>query len=390
MRDATNERVSTPRERIRIIGIGKAGCSVIDRIVERWENRLPTVAIHTHENMLAASTAPTRLQIGAVVSKGMGCGGDPEVGRRAAEDDAALLGNIIADTDIAFLVAGLGGGTGTGVMPAMVRMAREAGVLTLCFVTTPFDFEGDSRKTRAERGLAELVDLADITVVVPNQRLFEVTGGEANLKDAFSQADEALSTGVYAIWQLVSGHGLINVDFADLQNLAHNTGGACGLAHGLATGRQRAGRAAAAALDCPMLGSEAIGQSAALLVSVVGSPDITLREINEITGKVSAAAGRGARIFTGATIDADMNDSVLVTIVASRRWEHDGAQDPADAASVSAKKQGRSKQKPQATQTDLALTAMRKGRFKDVEPTIFQGEDLDVPTFIRRGIAVDK
>lgn len=390
MRDVLNDSGVTPRERIRIIGVGKAGCSVVGRIVERWENRLPTVAVHTHEKMLAASLAPTRLQIGTVVAKGMGSGGDPEVGRRAAEDDAALLHNVLLDTDIAFLVAGLGGGTGTGAMPAMVRMAREAGVLTLCFVTTPFDFEGDSRKTRAERGLSELVGLADITVVVPNQRLFEVTGGEANLKDAFSQADEALSTGIYAIWQLVSKHGLINVDFADLQNLARNTGGACGLAHGLARGPQRAGQAAGAALDCPMLGRETIAHSAALLVSVVGSPDITLREINEITGTVGAAAGKGARIFMGATIDTDMTDGVLVTIVASQRWEQgETAADPAGASSAQGKKHGR-RSKSQATQADLALTAMRKGRFKDVEPTIFQGEDLDVPTFIRLGITIEK
>lgn len=389
MLDMLKEGGATPRERIRIVGIGKAGCGVVGRIVERWENRLATVAVHTHEKMLAASLAPTRLQIGAAVTKGMGAGGDPEVGRRAAEDDASLLRNVFADTDIAFLVAGLGGGTGTGALPAAVRMARDAGVLTLCFVTTPFEFEGYSRKARAERGLEELIGLADIAVVVPNQRLFEVTGGNASLKDAFSQADEALSTGVYAIWQLVSRHGLINVDFADLQSLARHSSGACGLAHGQSNGPKRAGLAARAALDCPMLGREAVAQSAALLVSVVGSPDVTLREINEITGLVGAAAGKGAHIFTGATIDADMADTVLVTIVASQRWEQEQAVEPANAASVAGRKHGR-KQKPQATQTDLALMAMRKGRFKDVEPTVFEGEDMDIPTFMRRGLTVDK
>lgn len=389
MRDMLSEGGATPRERIRIVGIGKAGCSVVGRIVERWDNKLPTVAVHTHEKILAASLSPVRLQIGAAVSKGMGAGGDPEIGRRAAEDDAELLRNILAGSDIAFLVAGLGGGTGTGVLPAMVRMAREAGVLTLCFVTTPFDFEGDSRKARAERGVEELIGLADITVVVPNQMLFEATGGNASLKDAFSLADEAMSTGVYAIWQLVSRHGLINVDFADLQSLARHTGGACGLAHGQARGPDRAIVAAKAALDCPMLRKETVAQSAALLVSVVGGSDITLREINEITGAVGAAAGKGSRIFMGATIDADMADSVTVTIVAARQWEQEQAIEPAGVAAAAGKKHGR-KQKPLATQTDLALQTMRKGRFKDVEPTIFNGEDVDVPTFIRRGIVVEK
>lgn len=388
MRDMFSQGGATPQERIRIIGVGKAGCSVVGCIVERWANRLSTVAVHTHEKILAASMAPVRLQIGAVVTRGMGAGGDPEIGKRAAEDDAELLRNTLVDTDIAFLVAGLGGGTGTGVLPAMVKMAREAGVLTLCFVTTPFEFEGDSRKARAERGLDELIGLADITVVIPNQQIFEATGGNASLKDAFSHADQALSTGVYAIWQLVSRHGLINVDFADLQSLASHTGGACGLAHGQAEGPDRAAAAARAALECPMLHRETVAQSAALLVSVVGGSDITLREINEITGAVSGAAAKGAHIFMGATIDADLADSVLVTIVASRHWEQDQASEPANTA-VAGKKQGR-KQKSQATQTDLALMAMRKGRFKDVEPTIYQGEDMDVPTFIRKGITVEK
>jgi len=326
------------------------------------------------------------------VAKGMGAGGDPEVGRRAAEDDADLLRNLFAETDIAFIVAGLGGGTGTGAIPVLVKMAHDAGTLTLCFVTTPFEFEGESRRARAERGLEELVGLSDLTVVVPNQRLFEVSGGNASLKDAFAQADLALSTGIYAIWELVSRHGLINVDFADLQNLARHSGGACGLAHGQAGGENRAGLAASAALDCPMMGREAVADAAALLVSVVGSADITLGEINEITTVVGAAARKGSHVFMGATIDANLDDSVLVTIVASQRWDQDEEPKEEQAETTPAtggKKHGR-KQKPQATQADLALTTRRKGRFKDVEPTIFEGEDMDVPTFIRRGISVDR
>jgi len=162
----------TPQERIRIIGVGKAGCSAVGRIVARWQNRLATVAVHTNEKQLSTSRSPIRIQIGAAVTKGMGAGGDPDAGRQGAEDDAELLRNVLVDTDIAFMVAGLGGGTGTGALPVLVKIARDAGVLTLCFVSTPFDFEGESRKIRAERGLAELVGIADITVVVPNQKLF--------------------------------------------------------------------------------------------------------------------------------------------------------------------------------------------------------------------------
>ncbi|MEI6219580.1 MAG: cell division protein FtsZ, partial [bacterium] len=339
------------------------------------------------EKQLSTSRSPIRIQIGAAVTKGMGAGGDPDAGRQGAEDDAELLRNVLVDTDIAFMVAGLGGGTGTGALPVLVKIARDAGVLTLCFVSTPFDFEGESRKIRAERGLAELVGIADITVVVPNQKLFEVTDGNASLKDAFSQTDEALSMGVYAIWQLVSRHGLINVDFADLQNLAHHSGGACRLSHGQANGPQRAGLAAGAALDCQMLGREGVAESSALLVSVVGGSDITLREINEITGMIGAAAGKGTRVFMGATIDADMADNILVTIVAFPQWKQEP--ESAGVAPAAGRKHG-NKNRPQATQTDLALTAMRKGRFKDVDPTMFEDEDMDIPTFIRRGIAVEK
>jgi len=394
MREMQQDGGVTPQERIRIVGIGKAGCGVINRIAGRWENRLATVSVHTHEAILSASVAPIRLQIGKAVTKGMGSGGDPETGRRAAEDDLGMLRNIFVDTDITFFVVGLGGGTGTGALPVLVKAAHDAGSLTLCFVTLPFDFEGDGRRARADRGLEELLNIADMTVVVSNQQLFEVAGGNTGLTEAFAQTDQALGTGIYAIWRLVSRQGLINVDFADLQNLARRSGGACALGYGQAGGENRAAEAANLALNCPMLGKDTVGKAAAILVSVVGGTDIKLKEINEITTVVGSTVRKGAHTYMGATVDSDLGDDVLVTIVASQHWKQDPDQEPAvelsDAASpAGAKKHGR-KSKPQATQTDLALTTKRKGRFKDVEPTIFDGEDVDVPTFLRWGIQIDK
>jgi len=374
-----------------IMGLGRAGCAIIGRLAMRRPVGPALAAVHTDAKVLSECTAPTKLQIGKRATLGLGASGDPDLGRRAAEDDMDLLRGFFSGKDIVFIVAGLGGGTGTGAAPALVTAAQDAGALTICFVAMPFSIEGSGRRDRAEKGLVELTGIADLTIAVHNEKLFDPADRQISLQSAFEKIADALDTGIFAMWKLVSRRGLINVDFADLRNFTKDKAQPCVFGYGYAGGANRADVSSEAALKSPLLGGESIAAAESLLVSVIGGPSLTLSEVNRIMAKVTEASRRETRVFMGASVDEEMGDNLLVTVIVPSA---DRTADPPGGSAVGADGQPASvekkKTRTKTTQDILPLTTLGKGRFKDVEPTIFEGEDVDTPTFIRRNIPIDK
>jgi cell division protein FtsZ len=362
-------------------------------MVAGWENGPAIIAINTDAQALAGCAAPTRLQIGAKITKGLGAGGDAKLGMLAAEDDANDIRALFAGMDMVFLVVALGGGTGTGAAPVVARAAHEAGALVIAFATLPFEFEGDSRGAQAAKGLDELREQADVVVAVPNERLFATIDPNSSAQDAFRRADDVLGMGVLAIWKLLMHRGEMNLDFATLRQVARCSQGLAVFGYGEGRGPERAAEAVRTALNSPLLGrSETVSEAESLLVSILGGPDMTLRDINTIMATIRGAAAKNAHLFMGTAFDAQWQDTVSVTIIAAPYWaaEEEAEGKESSEQAVAEPKAGPRKRRARAQQTQLGLDAISKGIFKDVEPTILDGQDLDLPTFLRRGVAIEK
>jgi cell division protein FtsZ len=380
--------------RICAVGVGGGGCNALNGMIEGWENGPAIIAINTDAQALAGSAAPTRLQIGKKITKGMGAGGDVKLGRLAAEDDFDDICRLFGGMEMVFLVAALGGGTGTGAAPVLARAAHEAGALVIAFATLPFGFEGDQRLTQAARGLDDLREQADVVVAVSNERLFEMIDANSSAQAAFKRADYILSMGVLAIWKLLMHRGEMNLDFATLRQVARNSDGVAVFGYGEAHGPERAAEAVRGALNSPLLGrGEAVTEAESVLVSILGGPDMTLRDINTIMAAVRATVRKGAHVFMGTAFDAHWQDTVSVTLIASQYWapeEEPVAEKPATEEAAAPSKPAPRKRRGKAQQTQLGLDSVGKGIFKDVEPTILDGQDLDIPTFFRRGVVIEK
>ena len=376
--------------RICAVGVGGGGCNALNGMVAGWENGPSIMAVNTDAQALAGSAAPTRLQIGKKITKGMGTGGDVTLGRLAAEDDFDDICGLFRGMEMVFIVAALGGGTGTGAAPVLARAAHEADALVIAFATLPFGFEGDQRIAQAAKGLDDLREQADVVVAVPNERLFESIDPNSSAQDAFKHADYILSLGVLAIWKLLMHRGEMNLDFATLRQVTRCSEGVAVFGCGEARGPERANEAVRAALNSPLLGhGEAVAEAESVLVSILGGPDMTLRDINTIMAAVRAAVRKGAHVFMGTAFDTQWQDTVSVTLIAAQYWA--GEDEPAAAKPAGAEpKPAPRKRRGKAQQTQLGLDSVGKGIFKDVEPTILDGQDLDIPTFFRRGVVIEK
>lgn len=383
--------------RMCIVGLGGAGCKVIGRLADSVADGPVLAAVSTDGKALESSRATKMLQIGAGLTSGHGTGGDVGLGRRVAEQDRELLRSLFEGVDLAFLVVALGGGTGTGAAPVVLDAAREAGATVLCFATLPFPFESRSRRDLAEGAVAGLVDVADGVVLVPNEQLFEAVG-ESKVADAFALADEVLAGGVCALWKMIAQPGVIGLDFAHLQKVIRRSAGACALGYGDGRGKGRASTATAALLDGPLLvRGETLAGAASVLVSVVGGPDLTLQEVGEIMDAVNARTSPGAEVSMGTVIDTAWRNRVTIVALVSAgviepAAETDAEDEPAAPAGPGEPgvKKRRKGATPSHSQAELKLGFSSKGRFKDVEPTVLDGEDLDVPTYIRRGLSIDR
>jgi cell division protein FtsZ len=300
---------------IRVVGVGGAGLNALHRMMDAGISQVDFLAVNTDMQALAVSDAPTKIHIGEGVTQGLGSGADPDVGRRAAEEAEDELRATLRGSDMVFVTAGEGGGTGTGAAPVVARVARELGALTVGIVTTPFRFEGTRRRTAAERGVEELRAACDTVIVIPNDRLLEVLDRSTSMVDAFKIADDVLRQGVQGICDLITTPGLINLDFADVRTVMQDAGSAL-MGIGYATGPTRARDAAERALGSPLIDMEIIG-ARGILLSIAGGDDLSLVEVNDAAEVVRQTATDDTNIIFGATVDSRLTGQVWVTVVAT-------------------------------------------------------------------------
>lgn len=392
--NGTGTTETRTRERMRLVGVGRAGVSIVERMLVARSGMFNAAVVDTDARTLGGSQAGIRIQVGDKATRGMGTGGDPATGRKAAEAGVEQLKSVVAGAEVVLIVAGLGGGTGSGVVPELIRVTHAAGAMSLCFVSMPFRFEGSDCTARADAALEEIIAGSDVTVVVRNEDVCDPGAGDLKLKDAFEKADEALSVGAYAIWKLVSHEGLIGLGFADLHTVLKQSGDAYSLGFGWGSGAGRAEVAVRSALECPLLGQGALEKAGAMLVGIIGDAALTLKETDRIMTEVRTTTRMTSGVYMGAVVDEAAQDRLLVTIMVSqKRMMPQKLPDPsgAEKAAVGGRKANEGKQTlPMQVDLNLVSAPSDKGRFKDVAPTILDGEDLDVPTFVRRGIYVEK
>ena len=300
---------------IRVVGVGGAGLNAIHRMIDAGIAQVDFVAVNTDVQALAVSDAPLKIHIGEEVTHGLGSGADPEIGRRAAEEASDQLKAALRGSDMVFVTAGEGGGTGTGAAPVVARIARELGALTVGIVTTPFRFEGTRRRTASERGVDELRAACDTLIVIPNDRLLEVLDRSTSMVDAFRIADDVLRQGVQGICDLITTPGLINLDFADVRTVMQDAGSAL-MGIGYATGDNRAKEAAERALGSPLIDTEIVG-ARGILLSIAGGDDLSLLEVHDAAEIVRGSATDDTNIIFGATVDSRLTGQIWVTVVAT-------------------------------------------------------------------------
>ena len=300
---------------IRVVGVGGAGLNAIHRMMDAGIAQVDFVAVNTDRQALAISDAPIKIAIGEGLTHGLGSGADPGVGRAAAEEAIDQLKAALRGSDMVFVTAGEGGGTGTGAAPVVARIARELGALTVGIVTTPFRFEGTRRRSAAESGVDELRTACDTVIVIPNDRLLEVLDRSTSMVDAFKIADDVLRQGVQGICDLITTPGLINLDFADVRTVMQDAGSAL-MGIGYATGQNRAKEAAERALGSPLIDAEIV-RARGILLSISGGDDLSLVEVNEAAEVVRQTATDETNIIFGATVDPRLTGQVWVTVVAT-------------------------------------------------------------------------
>ncbi|MBW3593156.1 MAG: cell division protein FtsZ [Actinobacteria bacterium] len=300
---------------IRVVGVGGGGLNAVDRMIEAGISQVEFVAVNTDIQQLRACEAPIKLHIGRELTQGLGSGSDPDVGRRSAEEAYDQIKHVLRGSDMVFITAGEGGGTGSGAAPVVARIARELGALTVGIVTVPFRFEGTRRRAQAEAGVEMLRSVCDTVIVIPNDRLLEVLDRSTSMLEAFRIADDVLRQGVQGICDLITTPGLINLDFADVRTIMSDAGSAL-MGIGFATGENRGKEAAERALRSPLIDAEIMGAQG-ILLSIAGGDDLTLLEVNDAAEVIREAATDDTNIIFGATIDERLAGQVWVTVVAT-------------------------------------------------------------------------
>jgi cell division protein FtsZ len=301
---------------IKVVGVGGAGLNAVNRMIDAGINQVEFIGVNTDIQALHMSDAPTKIHIGNDLTNGLGSGAEPDVGRRAADESYDQLKHALRGSDMVFVAAGEGGGTGTGAAPVVAKIARELGALTVGIVTTPFKFEGTKRRAQADQGVQLLRQACDTTIVIPNDRLLEVLDRSTSMLDAFKVADDVLRQGVQGICDLITMPGLINLDFADVRTIMSDSGTAL-MGIGFSSGSEnRAREAAERALRSPLIDEEITGASG-ILLSIAGGDDMTLIEVNDAAEAIRSAATDDTNIIFGATVDDRLNGQVWVTVVAT-------------------------------------------------------------------------
>ncbi|MBT0585530.1 cell division protein FtsZ [Alteromonas oceanisediminis] len=301
---------------IKVIGVGGGGGNAIEHMVKQSIEGVEFIAVNTDAQVLRSSSANVTLQIGTNVTKGLGAGADPNVGREAAHEDRETIRQSLDGADMVFITAGMGGGTGTGAAPEVAKIAREMGILTVAVVTKPFPFEGRKRSDFANQGIEELSKHVDSLITIPNEKLLKVMGPRTPLLQAFSAANDVLRGAVQGIAELITRPGLINVDFADVKTVMSEMGTAM-MGSGAASGEDRAEEAAEAAIACPLLEDIDLSGARGILVNITAGPDFAIDEFETVGNAVKAFASENATVVVGTVIDMDMKDELRVTVVAT-------------------------------------------------------------------------
>ena len=315
------ENVDMGNAKIRVIGIGGAGGNATNTMIRAGLSGVEYIVANTDAQTLNASLAPTKIQLGAEVTKGLGAGANPEIGRKAALDEYEKLSEVIEGADMVFVTAGMGGGTGTGAAPVVAKLAKELGALTVGVVTKPFLFEGKKRMRQAEQGIEELEECVDSLITIPNQKLLQLAGESLSLVETFKKADSVLLNAVQGISDLINNTGLINADFADVSTVMANKGMAL-MGTGICSGGDRAVKAANEAISSPLLEDVTIDGATGIIVNITGDQSLTTHEANEAMTLVMDAADEEAEIIFGTVIDESLNDSIKITVIATGLGGH--------------------------------------------------------------------
>jgi cell division protein FtsZ len=313
---AENNKNVRTGARIIVIGVGGGGCNAVNTMIRSGLGGVEYIVANTDAQALNANQAPTKIQLGAEVTKGLGAGANPEVGRKAALDDYETLSEVLSGADMIFITAGMGGGTGTGAAPVIAKLAREMGALTVGVVTKPFMFEGKKRMKQAQMGIAALEESVDSLITIPNQRLLSIAGENLSLVETFKRADEVLLNAVQGISDLINNTGLINADFADVSTVMSNKGLAL-MGTGVASGSERAIKAATQAISSPLLEDITIDGATGIIINITANSSLTAHETNEAVSLVMEAADEDAEIIFGTVIDDEMGDELKVTVIAT-------------------------------------------------------------------------
>ncbi|HEX5838593.1 MAG TPA: cell division protein FtsZ [Anaerolineales bacterium] len=384
--DSTNKQViEQPSEsiaRIKVIGVGGGGSNAVNRMMDEGIQGVEFIVVNTDAQALTLTNAPTRVRLGEKLTRGLGAGGDPEIGRKAAEESADELYNVLKGSDMVFVTAGMGGGTGTGAAPVVAQVAKESGALTIGVVTRPFTFEGMRRMQSAEQGITKLKEHADTLIAIPNDRLLQIADKRASLQDAFRLADDVLHQGIQGISELITIPGLINLDFADVRAIM-SEGGAALMAVGKGAGDERAKKAAEDAISSKLL-DITIDGARGVLFNVTGGPSMTLFEVNQAAAIIRETAHPDVNLIFGAVIDPNMGDDIRVTVIATG-FER----------SSSIPRRAFEKQPRAETRRTESVGFGRPSESVNVHADVQSGEtkqsslppvskdDLDIPTFLR-------
>jgi len=302
--------------KIKVIGVGGGGGNAVNRMVRAGFGSVEFIVANTDEQALAANAAPTKIQIGRQLTKGLGAGADPAVGKAAALEDTERILEALTGADLVFVTTGLGGGTGTGAAPVIASLANQLGALTIAVVTKPFKFEGRKRAVQAETGVHDLAETVDTMIMIPNERLLATVAKETSMSEAFATADDVLRQAIQGISDLILTPGLINLDFADVRTIMLRMGMAI-MGTGVASGENRAKLAATAAISSPLLEDASVQGARGVIINVTGGPDLTLAEVSEASDIIYSAAHEDANIIFGAVVDPKMEGQVKITVIAT-------------------------------------------------------------------------
>jgi cell division protein FtsZ len=387
------------KARIKVIGIGGGGGNAVNTMIGSKFTGVDFIVANTDAQSLDASRAPVKIQLGETVTKGLGAGANPEIGRRAAQENEEIIQDYLAGSDMIFITAGMGGGTGTGGAPVVARLAREAGALTVGVVTKPFIFEGKKRMRQAEEGIEHLKQNVDTLIVIPNQRLLSIAAKTTTMLEAFHRADDVLLQAVRGISDLIITPGLINLDFADIRTVMAEMGLAL-MGAASASGENRAIEAAQKAISSPLLEDISIQGARGVLINITGGPDLCLHEVNEAASMIQEEAHEDANIIFGSVIDETMTDEIRITVIATGFGEdrEERKPVPVNVSSITSAPQKnkkvvhlgtivddldtptwqRKKQGSEETETlTLNKTTFEFGRDKE-------DDEYDIPTFLRK------